>query len=229
MRILIVEDDAEIAALVGDYLKIHGYDTALASDGPGGLALAAGGGFDLCVLDIMLPGMSGYEVLRELRERQCDIPVLILSAKSDEVDKIRALGLGADDFVQKPFSPGELVARVGAHLARYKRMSEKSAPRHRVISIRAMRVNLDTRQVFMRESEIALTGKEFDLLAFLAQNPNSVFSKDALFERVWGLDALGDAATVVVHIKKIREKTEEDPREPQYIETVWGAGYRLRV
>jgi DNA-binding response OmpR family regulator len=229
VKVLIIEDEPDIAALVCDYLTVHGYETARAEGGMRGLSMALEGGYDLVILDIMLPGMSGFEVLRELRERS-DVPVLILSAKSEEVDKVRGLGLGADDYIQKPFSPTELVARVGAHISRYKRLSAKNEPvRKRELLIRGLRIDLDARQVFLRGAEVMLTGKEFDVLAFLAGNPNKVYSKDKLFESVWGLDALGDAGTVVVHIKNLREKIEDDPQAPQYIETVWGAGYRLRV
>ena len=229
MKILIIEDDAEIAGLIQDYLRISSYEPGWADSGMKGLSMALSGEYALLILDIMLPGMNGFEVLRSLREKS-DLPVIILSARSDEIDKIRGLGLGADDYMQKPFSPNELVARVGAHLARYDRLTAKNRPvRQREINIRALKLNLESRQAFMRGQELALTAREFDVLAFLAQNPNRVYSKDELFERVWGLEALGDSGTVVVHIKKIREKTEVDPQKPQFIETVWGAGYRIRV
>jgi len=229
MKILIIEDDAEIAGLIQDYLRISSYEPGWADSGMKGLSMALSGEYALLILDIMLPGMNGFEVLRSLREKS-DLPVIILSARSDEIDKIRGLGLGADDYMQKPFSPNELVARVGAHLARYDRLTAKNRPvRQREINIRALKLNLESRQAFMRGQELALTAREFDVLAFLAQNPNRVYSKDELFERVWGLEALGDSGTVVVHIKKIREKTEVDPQKPQFIETVWGAGYRMRV
>jgi len=229
MKILVIEDDTEIAALVLDYLSIHGYETGHTESGTKGLDMAMSGEYDLLILDIMLPGMSGFEVLRELRKKS-EMPVIILSARSDEIDKIRGLGLGADDYIQKPFSPRELVARVGAHLARYRRLTAKNRPvRQREIIIRTLKLDLDARQAFISGEERLLTAKEFDVLAFLAQNPNRVYNKDQLFERVWGLDAFGDAGTVVVHIKNIREKLEIDPQNPQFIETVWGAGYRLRV
>ena len=240
MRILIIEDDPEIAALERDYLQINGYDAQIAGGGAQGLSALRETEFDLVILDVMLPGADGFEVLQELR-KSSDIPVLIVSARGEDIDKIRGLGLGADDYIQKPFSPGELVARVGAHLARYKRLTEKDgqAPRRHELSIRGLKIDIDDRRVTRSGTgrqtsaapceEIPLTAREFDLLAFLAQNPNRVWGKDDLFERVWGLDALGDSGTVVVHIKKIREKLELDAQNPQYIETVWGAGYRLRV
>ncbi|MDR1735449.1 MAG: response regulator transcription factor [Oscillospiraceae bacterium] len=228
MKVLIIEDDPEIAALERDYLHIHGYCVSLAATGAQGLALLRGEPFDLVILDIMLPGMDGFAVLKEARGFT-DIPVLLVSARGEDIDKIRGLGLGADDYIQKPFSPGELVARVGAHLARYRRLTEKGGKR-REITVRGLRVDIDDRRVFAPDgAEISLTAKEFDVLSFLIENPNRVWSKEDLFERVWGLEALGDSGTVVVHIKKIREKIELDPAAPQYIETVWGAGYRFRV
>jgi DNA-binding response OmpR family regulator len=229
MKILIIEDDREIAALVRDYLHIHSYETEWADNGMKGLDMALSGEYDLLILDIMLPGKSGFDVLVQLREKS-ELPVILLSARSDEIDKVRGLGLGADDYIQKPFSPNELVARVGAHLARYERLMAKNKPvRQREINIRTLKIDLDAHQVFLLGEEILLTNKEFDVLAFLAQNPNRVYSKDQLFEKVWDLDAIGDAGTVVVHIKNIREKLEIDPQDPQFIETVWGAGYRMRV
>lgn len=231
MRILIVEDDPEIAALERDYLRINGYETDTAGGGVQGLSLLRQNEYDLMILDIMLPGMDGFTVLQEMRSFS-DIPVILISARGEDIDKIRGLGLGADDYLQKPFSPGEMVARVGAHLSRYKRLTERGetpAPRRHVMTIRGLCIDIDDRRVTRGEQEIPLTAREFTLLAFLTENPNRVWSKDELFERVWGLEALGDSGTVVVHIKKIREKIELDPQNPQYIETVWGAGYRLRV
>ena len=229
-KILIIEDDPEIAALEQDYLRIHGYETQIAGGGMQGLSLFRESGADLIILDVMLPGIDGFEVLRELR-KDSDVPVLMLSARGEDIDKIRGLGLGADDYMQKPFSPGELVARVGAHLARYKRLTEKSGPplHKKELSIRGMRVDVEDRRVFLDDQELGFTAKEFDLLCFFAENPNRVWHKEALFERVWGVDSLGDSSTVVVHVKKIREKLELDPQNPQFIETVWGAGYRLRM
>lgn len=234
MRILIVEDDPEIAALERDYLQINGYETDIAGGGIQGLSLLREREYDLLILDVMLPGMDGFEVLREMRTFS-DIPVLLISARTDEIDKIRGLGLGADDYLPKPFSPGEMVARVGAHMARYKRLTQRGGEedellrRKKTMTIRGLCIDIDDRRVTRGEEELPLTSREFALLAFLAENPNRVWSKDDLFERVWGLEALGDSGTVVVHIKKIREKVELDPQNPQYIETVWGAGYRLRV
>ncbi|MCL2045986.1 MAG: response regulator transcription factor [Oscillospiraceae bacterium] len=227
-NILIVEDDAEIAALQRDYLLMAGFETLIVDNGIEGLEAAKEA--DLVILDIMLPGMDGFEILKTLRETM-DIPVLMLSARSEDIDKIRALGLGADDYIQKPFSPGELVARVKAHLTRYERLTSVAGNGEgkRKLSVRGLELDPDDRRVLVHGNECSLTPKEFDILLFLLQNPNRVFSKDHLFERIWGLEALGDGDTVVVHIRRIREKIEPDPQNPQYIETVWGAGYRFRV
>lgn len=234
MRVLIIEDDPEIAALERDYLQINGYEVSVCGSGSQGLGRLRSEVFDLVILDIMLPGMDGFDALKALRAFS-DIPVILLSARGEDIDKIRGLGLGADDYIQKPFSPGELVARVGAHLARYRRLTEKgsAAPHRRFLSIRGLRIDIDDRRVTRgladEEEDIPLTAREFDLLTFLAENPNRVWAKDDIFERVWGMDSMSDSGTVVVHIKKIREKIELDPQNPQFIETVWGAGYRLRV
>ena len=222
--ILIIEDDAEIAALVRDYLMLADFDVVVASNGADGLEAA--GVADLILLDIMLPGINGYSVLKELRETS-DIPVILLSARSEDIDKIRGLGLGADDYIQKPFSPGELVARVKAHLSRFERLTSKA--RVQKLAARGLEVDREDRRVFVHGEECSLTPKEFDILLFLMENPNRVFSKEDLFEHVWGLEALGDGDTVVVHVRRLREKIEPEPQNPQYIETVWGAGYRFRV
>ena len=223
-RILIVEDDAEIAALERDYLQMAGFEAVVAGDGAEGLKAARTA--DLVILDIMLPGMDGFTVLKELRETS-DIPVILLSARGEEFDKIRGLGLGADDYIQKPFSPGELVARVRAHLARFERLTSKgNTPK---LTVRGLEVDREDRRVYVHGKERVLTPKEFDILLFLMENPNRVFSKEDLFERVWGLEALGDSDTVVVHVRRLREKIEPAPRDPQYVETVWGAGYRFRI
>jgi len=222
--ILIIEDDPEIAALERDYLKMAGFEVILAENGIDGLANANTA--DLVILDIMLPGMDGFEVLKKLRETS-DIPVILLSARGEDIDKIRGLGLGADDYMQKPFSPGELLARVRAHLARFERLTSKT--KRPVFSVRGLEVDREDRRVSVRGKECSLTPKEFDILLFLMENPNHVFSKEALFERIWGLEALGDSDTVVVHMRRLREKIEPEPQNPQYIETVWGAGYRFRI
>src|SRR5690606_5667897 len=228
-RILIIEDDPVIAEVQKDYLEASGFKVDIAVNGEEGLEKALEEGVDLIILDLMLPGTDGFEICRRIR-REKNIPILMVSAKKEDVDKIRGLGLGADDYVTKPFSVGELVARVKAHLSRYERLTgEARAKERNEIRVRGIRIDRWSRKVFVNEREIALTSKEYDLLLFLLSHPNRVFSKEELFEKVWGLDALGDSATVTVHISKLREKIEADPSNPQYIETIWGVGYRLNV
>lgn len=228
-RILIVEDDESIGELLRDYLEINGFSVHICINGIEGLKSINEGEYDLLILDVMLPGMDGFEILKRIRDEK-DIPVLIVSAKKEEVDKIRGLRLGADDYITKPFSPGELVARVNAHIAKYERLKSKfGSSEVPTLTIRGLEIQKDARRVFVNGNELNMAQKEFELLLFLAQNPNRVFSKDELFDKIWGLDALGDVATVTVHIGRIREKIEAEPSNPQYIETVWGAGYRLKV
>lgn len=227
-RILIIEDGASIAELERDYLEINGFSVKIENSGDSGLKKALSGEFDLIILDLMLPRVDGFEICRQIRH-ESDIPVLMVSARKEDIDKIRGLGLGSDDYITKPFSPSELVARVKAHLARFERLKGGRERSNEVITIRGLRIDKTWRRVHINEEEIAFTTKEFDLLVFLAGNPNRVFSKEELFDRIWGMDALGDIATVTVHIKKLREKIELDTSNPQYIETVWGAGYRFRV
>jgi len=188
-----------------------------------------GGGYDLIILDLQLPGADGFEICKQIRE-QLDVPILIVSAKKEEIDKIRGFGLGADDFVTKPFSPNELVARAKAHLARYERFTGGNKVKEsETIDIRELTINKSSRRVFVHGKEVMLTVKEFEVLVFLVANPNRVFNKDQLFERIWGLESNGEIATVTVHISRIREKIEADPSNPQFIETVWGAGYRFTI
>ena len=230
-RILIVEDDSSIAELERDYLEVAGFDVTISQDGVEGLKAIQNNEFDLILLDIMLPGLDGLEILKSMKEDK-DIPVLLVSAKKEEIDKIKGLSLGADDYITKPFSPGELVARVKAHMENYERLKQRfdaGIIKRQALTIRGLRIEKDSRRVFVNGQEVALAQKEFDLLLFLAQNPNRVFGREELFERIWGLESLGDSATVTVHIARIREKIETDPSKPQYVETVWGAGYRFRV
>ncbi len=228
-KILIIEDDNNIASLERDYLEANGYATDIEHDGGSGYQKARTGDFDLILLDIMLPGMDGFEICREVRKEK-DIPIILVTAKKEDIDKIRGLGLGADDYIVKPFSPSELVARVTAHINRYERLVSKSetADTKDMIEIGGMRIELKARRVFVNNKEVTLANKEFDLLFFLASNPNVVFSRDALFDRIWGMDSIGETSTVTVHINKLREKIEKDMSKPEYIETVWGAGYRFR-
>lgn len=227
-KILIAEDDAEIAMLERDYLEIEGFEIQLVSDGEAAVAAALAGGYDLILLDLMLPGISGYDVCREIRDK-VDVPILMVTARTESVDKIRGLGLGADDYIAKPFDPAELVARVKSHLSRYARLTsagaEGSVPEG--ITVGDVRVLPRSWKAYKGERELKLPNREFELLKFLAENPNIVFSKEQLFEAIWGYDYVGDSATVTVHIGRIREKIEDDPSHPKLIETVWGAGYRL--
>ncbi len=225
-RILIVEDDRSIAELERDYLEINRYETTICEDGEKGLKEALEGEYDLIILDLMLPGVEGFEICRQVREKK-DVPIIIVSARREDIDKIRGLGLGADDYVTKPFSPGEMVARVKAHLNRYERLI--GSGKNELIEIRGLKIDRTARKVWVDEEEKTLTAKEFDLLSFLAANPNHVYSRDELFREIWGMESIGDIATVTVHIKKIREKIEVDTAKPQYIETIWGVGYRFKV
>ena len=229
-KILIVEDDNSIAELQKDYLELSGFQVEICRDGEEGLDEIRKNKYDLLILDIMLPKINGFEVLKEIYENK-DIPVLLVSAKKEEIDKIKGLSLGADDYITKPFSPGELVARVKSHIQNYERMKNKfdTISNKDIIDIRALKIQKSSRQVFINGEEVNLPQKEFDLLLFLAENPNRVYKREDLFEKIWGLDSLGDSATVTVHIGRIREKIESSSSNPQYIETVWGAGYKLRV
>ena len=226
-RILIVEDEVSIADLEKDYLELAGFEVEIETDGEKGLVRALEGDIDLLILDLMLPSLSGFEICRQVREKK-DIPIILISAKKDDIDKIRGLGLGADDYMTKPFSPSEMVARVKAHLARYERLVSSSAPVGDIIEIRGLKIDKTARRVWVNGTEKPFTTKEFDLLTFLAQNPDHVFTKDELFREIWDMESIGDIATVTVHIKKIREKIEENTSKPQYIETIWGVGYRFR-
>lgn len=228
-KILIIEDDSAIAAIERDYLEINEFIVEIASDGICGLNRALEGDFDLILLDLMLPGMDGFSVCRKLRET-LDIPILMVTAKQEDIDKIRGLGIGADDYIEKPFSPGVLVARIKANLAQYKRLREcQRTAVEPEIKIGSIRINTGSHRVFVNEQEISLKNKEYELLVFLVKNADIVFDKDTLYERIWGYDALGDTATVAVHINRLREKIEVDSGNPQYIQTVWGAGYRFKI
>ena len=225
-NILIVEDDPEIAMLERDYLEIAGFGTQLASDGRAAEEAALSGAFDLILLDLMLPDRSGYDVCRAIRDK-VDVPILMVTARSESVDKIRGLGLGADDYIAKPFDPAELVARVKAHLSRYQRLTGGRGEEDGAIQIGDLRILPQSWKVYKAGREIKMPNREFELLKFLAENPNIVFSKERLFEAIWGYDYMGDSATVTVHVGRIRDKIEDDPAHPKIIETVWGAGYRL--
>lgn len=227
-RVLIVEDDISIAELERDYLELSDFEVDLAADGVQGLAMLEEKAYDLFILDLMLPGLDGFELCKKIREKQ-DVPILLVTARKDDIDKIRGLGMGADDYITKPFSPGELLARVKAHMARYDRLTGIQSRGNEKVEIRGLTIDRTARRVWVGEEEVSLTGREFDLLSYLAMNPNRVFSKQELFKAIWGLESLGDVATVTVHIKKIREKIELNMARPQYIETVWGVGYRFKI
>ena len=227
-KILIIEDEESIAELEKDYLELSGFTVEIENSGDDGLKRALEEKFDLLILDLMLPGTDGFEICKRVRKVK-NTPILMVSAKKEDIDEIRGLGLGADDYITKPFSPSELVARVKAHLARYERLIGSGVQENEIIEIRGLKIDKTARRVYVNGEERSFTTKEFDLLTFLAQNPNHVFTKEELFCRIWDMESVGDIATVTVHIKKIREKIEFNTSKPQYIETIWGVGYRFKV
>ena len=233
-KVLIIEDDEKITEIERDYLEANDFEVELASNGNEGLEKALANNYNLILLDIMLPGIDGFQICRNIRKVK-ETPILMVSAKREDVDKIRGFGLGADDYIVKPFSPSELVARVKSHIARYERLTGGKNQAN-IINFDDLEINLDAHRVFVGGNEVVLANREFELLAFLAQNPNIVFSRERLFERIWGLDSLGDSATVTVHINRLREKIEANrdkieynPNKPRYIETIWGSGYRFNA
>lgn len=227
-RVLIIEDEVAIAELEKDYLELSGFTVETETDGTVGLKRALSEDFDMYILDLMLSGIDGFEICKQIREEK-NTPILMVSAKKDDIDKIRGLGLGADDYITKPFSPSELVARVKAHLARYERLIGSNMMENDIIEIRGIKIDKTARRVWVNGEEKQFTTKEFDLLTFLAENPNRVFTKEELFREIWDMESIGDIATVTVHIKKIREKVEMNTNKPQYIETIWGVGYRFKL
>ena len=227
-KILIVEDEVAIAELEKDYLELSGFDVVMQHTGDAGLKAALNEDLNLIILDLMLPNVDGFEICKKVREKK-NTPIIMVSAKKEDIDKIRGLGLGADDYMTKPFSPSELVARVKAHLARYERLVGSGVKANEIIEIRGIKIDKTARRVYVNGEEKAFTTKEFDLLTFLAENPNHVFTKEELFNKIWDMESIGDIATVTVHIKKIREKIEFNTSKPQYIETIWGVGYRFKV
>lgn len=228
-RVLIIEDELAIAELEKDYLELSDFEVVIEENGVKGCERALAEDFDIFVLDLMLPDMDGFEICRRIRQVK-NTPILMVSAKKEDIDKIRGLGLGADDYITKPFSPSELVARVKAHLARYDRLvGSNQQTQGATFQIRDIKIDKSARRVWIRGEETQFTTKEFELLAFLAEHPNHVFSKQELFKEIWDMDSVGDIATVTVHIKKIREKIELNTNKPQYIETIWGVGYRFKV
>jgi DNA-binding response OmpR family regulator len=227
-KILIIEDDKSIAELERDYLEIENFEVDIEKTGTEGCKKALKTDYDLIILDLMLPGLNGFDICKKIREEK-EIPVLMVSAKKEDIDKIRGLGLGADDFITKPFSPGELVARVKAHLNRYERLKKGEEKKENIIQIRGLKIDCNSRRVFLNDKEIFLAAKEYDILLLFAQNPDRVYSKNDVFSKIWGDDSYGDITTVTVHIRKIREKIEKDPSNPVFIETLWGVGYRLSI
>ena len=225
-RILIVEDDESILQLEKDYLEANGFTVLSASDGAQGLEKAIAGGFDLIILDIMLPEVDGLEICKRVRETS-NIPILLVSAKRDDIDKIKGLGLGADDYIVKPFSPSELVARVIAHINRYERLTSSPKEEQSVIENDSMKIDKKSRRVFVNDKEIGFTNKEFELLTYLAENPDTIFSKEELFEKIWQYDPIGETSTVTVHINRIRDKLFAADKNFKYVNTVWGKGYRF--
>ena len=226
-RILIIEDDETIAAIERDYLVLSEFEVDIAVTGNDGIALGRSGKYDLILLDLMLPGIDGFTVCRTLRE-SLDIPILMVTARQEDIDKIKGLGMGADDYITKPFSPNVLVARIKANLAQYDRLKNTGNTNRTLIQMGNILLQTDTRRVFVDGTEVDLKNKEYELLLFLMSNADIVFSKETLYERIWGYDAIGDNATVAVHINRLREKIEKDPSSPRYIQTVWGAGYRFK-
>ena len=227
-KILIIEDEQEIAELEKDYLELNGYEVEVSYNGTDGMAKAINEEQDLIIVDLMLPGTNGFDICKKVREVK-NIPIIIVSAKKDDIDKVKGLGWGADDYITKPFSPNELVARVKAHLARYERLVGSVMEDNQIIEIRGLKIDTSARRVWINGEEKTFTTKEFDLLTFLAAHPNRVYTKDELYTNIWDMDSFGDIATVTVHIKKIREKLEFDTSNPQYIETIWGVGYRFKM
>lgn len=226
-KILIIEDDPDISAIERDYLELSDFEADVAEEGVSGLSMALSGSYDLVLLDLMLPGMDGFSVCRQIREK-LDIPILLVTARREDVDKIRGLGYGADDYIEKPFSPSVLVARVKANLSQYRRLKPDSPGAGHEVSAGALRIDTDARRVFDGTQELQLKNKEYELLLFLARHPNQVFSREDLYELIWGLESMGDNVTVAVHINRLREKLEPDPSNPVRIQTVWGAGYRFK-
>jgi DNA-binding response OmpR family regulator len=223
--VLIIEDDLNIAELERDYLQLNGYKVDIVQDGDSGLKKALSGVYDILIVDLMLPQKDGFEIIIEVR-KTLEIPVIILSARNEDIDKIRGLDYGADDYLTKPFSPAELMARIKSHLKRYERLTGKNTTLE-VLNHRGLEINTASHKVYVNGKEVQLTAKEYEILLFFASNPNIVFTKEHLFDTLWGEDYYGDLAIVPVHIQKIRKKIEKDPANPEYIETIWGTGYRF--
>ncbi|WP_303871750.1 response regulator transcription factor [Acetobacterium wieringae] len=227
-KILIVEDDIAIAEIERDFLEINGFEVSIEKDGIAGLNQIKSGKYDLVLLDLMLPGIDGFEICKQVRG-VINIPIIMVTAKIEDVDKIRGLGLGGDDYITKPFSPTELVARVKANFAQYERLTVDQLVKSEIIHIGNIKVDIKKHRVYINNQEVEFKNKEFELLLFFITNPDIVFSKDTLYERIWGMENYGDTKTVAVHINRVREKIEKDPSNPIYIQTVWGVGYRFKA
>ena len=228
-RLLLVDDEQELLKMVSDILKDAGFETVLtAMTVKEAILTAKEETPDLIVLDVMLPDGDGFSLMQHFRTFT-NVPIIFLTAKDEAADKLSGLGLGADDYMTKPFSPSELVARVKAHMERYNRLVGSVAVKNDIIEIRGIKIDKTARRIWVNGEEKTFTTKEFDLLTFLAENPNRVFTKAELFRQIWDMESVGDIATVTVHIKKIREKIEFNTAKPQYIETIWGVGYRFKV
>ncbi|KJL06189.1 MULTISPECIES: response regulator transcription factor [Priestia] len=223
-RILIIDDDEQIRNLIAIYLENEGFETLKVSNAVSGLALLEEQEVDLIILDIMMPQMNGIDAAFKIREEK-NMPIIMLSAKSEDMDKISGLTAGADDYLTKPFNPLELIARVKSQIRRYKKYNERAE--RDVIQIGDLEINRSTRLVFVRSQEVRLTPKEFDILELLARNKGTVMSMGKIYESVWQEDAFKSDNTVMVHITKIREKIEDNPKKPIYIKTIWGVGYRI--
>ncbi len=227
-KILIVEDDIDIANLEKDYLEISDYEVVILNDGANVVNLVKENAFACIILDLMLPKISGFELCKEIR-KITQIPLIIVSAKTEPSDVILGLGLGSDDYIKKPFDPQELVARVNASIRRYEAVKGIKDNTEEIIEIDNIKIYKKNYKVFVNNEEVKFANKEFELLLFLASNPNIVFSKETLIEKIWGFSFIADTATVTVHINRLREKIEENPNKPKLIETVWGAGYRFNM
>lgn len=226
-RILIVEDDQDIAFIEKDYLEMNGYQVHIASDGNEGLQEGLSGKYQLILLDVMLPGMDGFEICRRLRDK-VDVPIMMVTAKREDIDKIRGLGFGADAYIEKPFSPSVFVARVKSQLAQYQRLKGNDTRRSKRITIGNISLDPYTHRVTVSGKEKLLPNKEFQVLEFLMLNADMVFSKEAIYDKIWGMDSLGNTATVPVHINRLREAIEKDPNKPRHLLTIWGVGYKFK-
>lgn len=226
-KILIIEDDINIAEMEKDYLELNGYSVEIVQDGNKGIDMVMGGMYDVIIVDLMLPGKNGFEIIKEVRKK-FEIPVIVVSARDEDIDKIRGLNFGADDYMTKPFSPAELAARIKSHINRYERLKGNNFSSE-IIAVKGLEINRASHRVTVNGREVKLTSKEYEILIFLASNPNIVFTKGNIFDSIWGSEFIGDLATVAVHIQKIRKKIEKDPSNPEFIETLWGTGYRFKL